>query len=534
MIAQVLLDSDPPLVDPFSPENPFIIATGLLSGIGFSSMDRISIGGRSPLTRGIKESNAGGNTAAVMSNLDLKSVILSGRSLQGWRTIWIGEDSVRFEDAGEYLGLGVYETAERLLQNSSGNCAMMIIGPAGERQSLAAGVQNLDKDRVPTRICARGGLGALLGSKQIKAIVFEPEARRKPNYANPEKVAALRKAYTQALLDDGFVKTLTTFGTASNTLVDNYLGALPTRNFSSGQFSGAENISGEELFERITNRRGNPSHACMAGCAIRCSNRLPGPDGHTLISPLEFESIAMLGSNLGIDDLDLIAQVNRDLNDLGLDTIEIGAALGVAAEGGVWEFGDKQRLLKLIGEIRDGTRLGCLLANGAYQTGMALGVHRIPVVKRQAMAAYDPRVLKITGITYATSAQGADHTAGMTLRGGSKIQDPVEMLEYSRRLQIENAALDTLGMCLFAGSGLKANPQFLYELMEAAFGIQVEQDFLISLGKKTLLWEWEYNRKVGFKPDDDRIPEWMQKEALRPTDMQFDIPDNVLDQMRWE
>jgi aldehyde:ferredoxin oxidoreductase len=408
---------------------------------------------------------------------------------------------------------------------------MLIIGPAGERQSLAAGVQNLDKEGSPSRICARGGLGALMGSKQVKAIVFDPGERPRMAFADSERVAALQKIYNQTLLQDAFVKTLTTLGTAGNTLVDDMVGALPTRNFSSGSFEGAEAISGEELLGRIRRRKGNPSHACMAGCIIRCSNSLPDEDGSLLVSPLDFETIAMLGSNLGIDDLDLIAQINYELNDLGLDTIEMGAALGVAADGGVWKFGDQQRLKEIVAEIRAGTPLGRLLANGAYQTGIALGVERIPVVKRQAMAAYDPRVLQVTGITYATSAQGADHTAGMTLRAASKNQTPEDLARISRRLQVENAALDAIGACLFAGSGFKADPQFLPALVEAVFGEAVESDFFHDLGEKTLSWEWEYNQKVGFSRADDRIPGWMQTEPLPPTGRVFDLPGAVLDSL---
>jgi aldehyde:ferredoxin oxidoreductase len=531
LIARMLLDKSDPRTDPLGAGNILIIAPGLLAGFHLSCMDRLSIGGKSPLTRGIKESNAGGQTAASIATLGLNAVILSGEPGKEWSVLYISEHGARFEKAAGMIGLGVYETAAILRNRYGRNCAAALIGPSGEKQYLASGIQNLDKDGIPSRISARGGLGAVMGSKKVKAIVFDVSKQKSLEPTDSQAFSSLRKKYNSSLLQNEFVKTLTRYGTAANTLIDNKIGALPTRNFSSGELSEAEKISGEAMFDQIVERKGNPSHGCMTGCVIRCSNIYPDQSGKPIVSPLEFETIGLLGSNLGIDDLDTIAKMNWELNDLGLDTIEVGAALGVAAEGRLWSFGDKRKAMELIDEIRRGTDIGCLLASGVSRTAEVLGVDHVPAVKRQAMPAYDPRVLKVTGITYATSAQGADHTAGMTLRSSVACQKNDELVALSKKLQIQNAGLDSIGACLFVGGVLKTSPGIIAELLRACYGRDFEDDILEYLGRNTLIWERKYNTQAGFTSTDNRIPKWMAENSVPPTGMVFDIPDQTLDNM---
>lgn len=528
LIACYLLDKSNPVADPFSSENTLIFAPGLLTGFRLPSMDRISIGGKSPLTLGIKESNAGGLTAAYLADLEIRALIIEGNPGKEWMVLHLSEQGAHFDSAEDLKGQGAYETARILHKRYGTHCAAALIGPAGERQYLAAGIQNIDKDGIPSRISARGGLGAVMGSKKIKAVVIDNTGSKPAEPADQRSLKELRKIYVSNLLENSFVQTLNSYGTAANTMICNHLGALPTHNFSEGSFDCAENISGETLFELIQNRAGKNSHGCMPGCVIRCSNQLPDEQGEDLISPLEYETIGLLGSNLGIGDLDIIAQANWELNDLGLDSIEIGAALGVAAEAELWSFGNTKKFISLIEEIRSDSDLGRLLASGASRTAEALGVERVPAVKRQAMPSYDPRVLKVTGVTYATSSQGADHTAGMTLRSASPDQSNQDLVEQSKTLQIKNAGLDALGACLFAGSALSSS-NMVPDLLRACIGQKVDPEILKILGKKTLLWEREYNTRAGFNAQDDRIPAWMQSTPLPPTDNVFDIPPRDLD-----
>jgi len=310
-----------------------------------------------------------------------------------------------------------------------------------------------------------------------------------------------------------------------------HFGSLPTRGFSVGQFEGAEKISGEHMREVILQRdgRGKTTHACMRGCAIQCSNIYVDSKGEEIVAPLEYETIGLMGSNLGIDDLDTIAYLSREVADLGLDTIDMGAALGVAAQAGLMEWGDGERAMELISEIRKGTPLGRVLGNGAAATGLVFGVERVPAVKGQAMSAYDPRAIKGTGVTFATSPQGADHTCGLTIRAKVNHTDPKGQAEISRSSQISMAGYDTLGVCIFAGFGFGMALHTIPELLNARYGWQVDEDILSELGKQTLQMERTFNKLAGFTSADDRLPEWMTREPLAPTNAVFDVPDEDLD-----
>lgn len=269
----------------------------------------------------------------------------------------------------------------------------------------------------------------------------------------------------------------------------------------------------------------------MAGCVIQCSNVYGGEDGKAIVAPLEYETIGLMGSNLGIPDLDAVARLNWEASDLGLDAIEIGAALGVAAEAGLMKFGDGTRALELMREIRQATPLGRILGHGATMTGRVLGVLRVPAVKGQAMAAYEPRGIKGTGTTYVTSPQGADHTAGNTVRAKVDHLDAKANIAISRGAQINSAGFDTLGACLFAGFGFMTAPEVISELLNARYGWQVGTDILQLLGKETLTFEREFNRRAGFTAADDRIPEYMRTEPLPPHNAVFDATDEDLDGM---
>jgi aldehyde:ferredoxin oxidoreductase len=370
-----------------------------------------------------------------------------------------------------------------------------------------------------------------MGSKGLKAIVIDARQGRKPAIKDLAAFRQAQKAYTQALMAHPQTRIYAELGTAAMPHLSNGYGGLPTCNFSAGQFEGVESICGETMREVILARGGDgeTTHACMAGCTIRCSNTFAGADGKPLVSPLEYETIALMGANLGIADLDLIARLNAEVNDLGLDSIEIGAALGVAAEAGLFAFGDGQRALELLGEIRLGTPAGLILGSGAVATGKAYGVERVPAVKGQAMSGYEPRAIKGTGVTYATSPQGADHTAGLTIRAKVDHLDPKPQAALSRTAQINMAGYDTLGACIFAGFGFAAAPESIRDLLNARYGWGVEADILQVLGRQTLELERNFNRRAGFTRTDDRLPGWMEREPLPPTGAVFDVPEEDLD-----
>jgi aldehyde:ferredoxin oxidoreductase len=535
--ARILLDEVPPTCEPLGSYNKLVLAPGLLVGHMLTSCDRLSFGAKSPMTRGIKEANAGGSTGLHMTNLGMKALIVEGQLPGGgpvrsaWSVLHLSLAGARFEPADGVAGLGVHEAASRLVGRYGDKVAIALIGPAGEMLLSAAGIQNLDKDKVPSRIAARGGLGAVMGSKSLKAIVFDDAGGKKPSVADREAFRRAQKLFTKNTLDHPQTKTYQDYGTPAMVRMCNAMGGLPTRNFSSGQFEGAETISGEHMRDLLLARGGESetTHACMAGCVIQCSNTYGGEDGKAVVSPIEYETIGLMGSNLGIADLDAVARLNREVSDLGLDTIDMGAALGVAAEAGLMRFGDGDRALALMGEIRQGTPLGRILGHGAALAGRVLGVQRVPAVKGQAMSAYEPRAIKGTGTTYVTSPQGADHTAGNTVRAKVDHLDPKANIAASRAAQINAAGYDTLGACIFAGFGFSVAPEVIPDLLNARYGWQVGPDILQVLGKETISLEREFNRRAGFTAADDRAPEWMRREKLPPHDSVFDAAGEDLD-----
>jgi len=533
LLAKIMLDEVIPTCDPLGPNNKLVFAPGLLVGHRLSSLDRISIGGKSPLTGGIKEANAGGRTGYHLTQLGIKALIIEGRPEKSeWKIIHLSKAGVRFDEADGILGKGVYQSAETLTERYGEDVAIALIGPGGEMKLRAAGIQNIDLDKSPSRIAARGGMGAVMGSKGIKAIVIDTDSGQQPSIFNEKAFKDARKRFTTALINHPQTTSYADYGTAAMANMCNGFGGLPTRNFSEGTFEHVEKIGGEQLRSTLLERGGvaKTTHACMAGCAIRCSNVYSDKSGsQVVVAPVEYETIGLMGSNLGIDSLDVIAQMNREANDLGLDSIEIGAALGVACEAGLMSFGDGTRALELIAEIRAKTPLGRILGNGAAATGLVFGVERVPVVKGQAISAYDPRAIKGMGVTYATAPQGADHTCGMTIRAKIKHTQPHGQVEKSKEAQLKMAGYDTLGACIFSGFGFAQVPETIYELVNARYGTDHDIGLLQELGRETIAYEREFNRRAGFTKSDDRLPEWMTREPLPPHNTVFDVPDEELD-----
>ena len=538
LIARILLDEVPPECEPLGPKNRLLFCPGLLTGHMLSSIDRLSVGGKSPLTGGVKESNSGGTTSLQLAFMGIKALIIEGWPAENKPCVMVlTMGKVTFDQADDLAGKGVYETAEILRERYGKKVAISIIGPAGEQKLLSAGILNLDKDGVPSRINARGGLGALMGSKGLKAIVIDSSGGSKPQLTDEAAFRATQKIYNKFLMDHPQTHTYSDYGTPAMVRLTDGFGALPTRNFSSGTFEYADDISAENLRELILARggEGNTTHACMPGCVIRCSNIFAGEDGKTIVSPIEYETVGLMGSNLGIREYDTIGKLNWQANDMGVCSIELGAALGVAAEAGFMKWGDGKRALELCDEVRRNTPLGRILGSGAGLTGKILGVERVPVVKNQAMSAYEPRAIKGMGVTFATTPQGADHTCGQTIRDKINHLLPEGQVEASRKKQIAMAGYDCIGACIFSAFGFAvAPPETIRDFINARYGWGVDVSILQLLGKQTIEMELEFNRGAGFTKADDRLPEWMTREPVPPHNVVFDVPNEEMDNVyKW-
>lgn len=530
----ILNDEVSPSCDPFRHHNKLVIAPGLLAGTPLSSASRLSIGGKSPLTGGIKEANAGGTAAFNLAKLNIKAIIIEGESKTvSPQYLYINNEIAELRPA-EFVYKGMFESARLLYDRYGKRVSIILIGPAGERGFPISGISSTDREGRPTRFAARGGLGAVMGLKGLKAIVIDPEGASGVSYKDKKSFYGVVKELTKALIENPITSEYyPKYGTAPMVTRTNALKALPTRNFSQGSFEFEPYLNGKYLYHIITTRGGdgNPTHACMPGCIVKCSNIYPDSSGRELVSPIEYETIGLIGANCGIGNLDDIAKLNYICNDLGIDTIEVGATIGVLMGQNVISFGDVTAAERLLMEIKNNTLLGRVLGQGTLIAGRVFGAKRIPVVKGQAIAAYDPRSLKGYGVTYATSAMGADHTAGPTISAEEKLDgsDSKIVVEISRNAQINSAIIDSLGLCLFAFVALTQHAKELAEAVKYLYGGNFSSEKLIQMGKQVILDECRFNHKAGLGPAHNRLPEFMLEEPLPETNEVFDVPQAELD-----
>jgi len=543
MTSAVVSKEVPPLCHPLGEDNKLVIAPGMLSGSAAAMSGRLSVGCKSPLTGGIKEANSGGQGAQVLARLGYAAIILEGKPKDDTLyKIFINKDGVKITADNSLKMLGNYALVDKIKAEYGDKVACISIGPAGEMKMASATVAITDMEQRPTRHAGRGGVGAVMGSKQVKAIVLDDSEMPMRSPKDPEKFKEANKNFVQGLRKHPVTgEGLPTYGTNVLTNVINEAGGYPTHNFKEGQFAGAAKISGEALAELEKARGANPTHGCHKGCVIRCSGTFVDKDGKFLTKQPEYETVWAHGGNCGIDDIDAIALMDRLDDDFGIDTIEMGATIAVAMDAGIAKFGDAQAAINLIKEVGKGSHLGRILGNGAGLTGKVFGIERVPVVKNQSMPAYDPRAVQGMGVTYATTTMGADHTAGYAVTanvlgvgGNVNALKPEGQIELSRNLQIATAAIDASGMCLFIAFAILDQPetfQSLVDILSAFTGQNLTGDDVVALGKSILTNERDFNARAGFTSKDDRLPEYFKKESLAPHNVTFQVKDEDLDQV---
>ena len=552
MTSALVADEVPPLSHPLGPNNKLVFSPGIVTGTPAPTSARISVGAKSPLTGGIKESNAGTSWGADLADMQIRALVLEGQPQEkgkfwGLHITWdkdAGQPEVEFFDATEYSGKPLPDVFPQIYERFGDKVSISGCGMAGEHSYGNAGVVFNDQEKRATRYAGRGGLGSVLASKGVKFIILD----RKQAPGAPIVDKALfnegRKKMTEALQTHAITKPkggLNTYGTAVLINIMNEAGGLPTRNFSSGRFEGAPKIAGEAIFDGIKERKGKEiyNHACSPGCIIQCSNTWYKEDGSEHASCIEYESDWALGADCGIDNLDDIAEMIKLCNDYGLDTIETGTTIAVAMEAGVIPFGDSKGAINLIHEMGQGTPSGRILGSGTETAGRVYGLTHVPVVKGQSMPAYEPRAVKGIGITYATTTMGADHTAGYTIApeilGVSGKVDPLSpegKAALSRNFQSATAFIDSTGHCLFiafAVLDIASGYEGMIEECNGVFGTSWTADDIAAYGADVLKKERAFNEAAGIGKQADRVPEFMKLEPLPPHNQVFDIPDEVLD-----
>jgi len=509
--ARLLWDLVGPEVDPLSPENVLIFTNGPLTATGYQTSNRFSVTTKSPLTGTVLDANSGGYWGMQFKKTGYDVMIVRGRAE---KPVWIEikNSEITFHDASELWGMRVYALTEKLSQDNNRR-NVLCIGPAGENLSRIASIMN-DRDRA----LARGGPGAVMGSKNLKAVVVE--GRERPEIVDKERFKFMlyetRKLLAASPLTS---QALPEFGTVVLMNIMNNIGALATRNHQQTQFEGAEAISGEELTEKYLVRNAS-CWACPIGCTrITKTGKVEGEGP-------EFESTWAFGAQCGVDDLAAIIEVNSLCNDLGLDTISAGSTIACAmelSEKGYMDsdlrFGRADLLAPTVEEMAYRTDIGAELSDGSLRLATKYGHPELSMTaKGMEMPAYDPRGLQGQGLLYATSNRGGCHMRGnmigLEVLGLPKLIDRFQVQGKSSFVilnQNSNAAIDSLVICKFINMGVA--DEYFARVLSAVTGIQYATGDMIKVGERIWNLERLYNNREGFTTKDDTLPPRLLTEA---------------------
>jgi aldehyde:ferredoxin oxidoreductase len=523
--ARILVNECDPACDPLGPDNVLVMAPGALAGSAAPTSGRISFGGKSPLTGGIKETNSGGNPGQHLMKLGYRAVIVTGKPADSDRRfgLEVSKEGAAIVEGNDCKGLWNYELCEKLAGRYSKTASFISIGPAGEAQLTGSSIATTDQDnRFPNRHAGRGGMGAVMGSKGLKYVSIDPGKARARKAVDASGFTAFSKKTAQAYVDG---PQMFKGGTSAFVGLANSMHTFPHKNRTEGQSPDVENLDGARILESFE-KRGGRMHNCLTGCVVKCSNIVHDADGNYKTSGLEFETLTLFGSNCAIKSWEDVADLDRLCDEIGLDTIETGAAVAVLMDSGGLEWGDAEGAKRVVREIAEGTELGKALGNGAVAIGKLRGHERVPAVKGQAVPAWDPRPLKATGITYATSPMGADHTAGLIINPGLQ---PEDFARASQESQLVNAACDSSGFCSF----LQPNLDVIREALGSFYGEEIGREQIADLGWHCLQDEWEFNRRAGFDAADDDLPACLREEGVGPDHvLKFDVDADVIAQAK--
>ncbi len=494
----------PPRTDPLDPANILVAATGPLTGSGVALGSRYDIITKSPLSGTLASANSGGQFGTALKRTGVDALVITGASPRPC-ILWIQEKGAELRDASPYWGMTTRECTAAIQRDlGEPRARVACIGPAGEHLCRFASVMN-----ETARAAGRGGPGAVMGAKRLKAIVVSGGGAREANPPPSETIRMVREIVQTSGITRG---SLNRFGTANLVNVVNEAHLLPTRNFQERHFPAANRISGEEMAHSIVKGK----RTCYA-CPVACG-RITEVDGTGGEGP-EFESIWALGPACGIDDLSIIARANYRCNDLGLDTISCGSTIACAMEmserGYLDErvrFGDGEMLLDLVEKIAAREGLGNSLAEGSYRFALQKGHPELSMtVKGQEIPAYDPRGLQGMGLQYATSVRGACHVYGNMvypeLLGIPVKLEPDEDKDkafWTVRMQDLAAALDSLGICLFS-MRVFSLPQFA-AIAQGVLGYPMDEPEFLRIGERIWNLQKVFNQKAGYTDTDDRLP----------------------------
>ncbi len=511
---KIISDRMDPLVDPLSPENIFVFASGPTTGTGIPLGSRYEVSTKSPLNDTLMSANSGGTFGWKIKKAGFDAVVFEGRSEKPVY-LYLNEGAAELRDASSYWGMDVHATTDAFLSDLGDKKAKIAcIGPAGEKQSRLACVMN-DYDRA----AGRSGAGAVLGSKNVKAVVATGNLSIEE--ADKDRLNAVKDRIRTKLQENGICEALTNYGTAVlvNIVNENYI--FPTHNFQTAHFENAENISGERMAETVLKKNAG----CFA-CIVKCS-RICEVDGVVNEGP-EYEPMWAFGANLGIDDLNTVIKAAWECNKLGLDAIGTPTAIACAMEmqekgyiNNGPKFGEAAGIVELVRQIGLREGFGAELTDGSYRFAERHGHPELSMsVKKQDLPAYDPRGLQGHGLSYATSNRGGDHVYGYMISpevlGAPEKLDPYTSDGKAAWVQVFqdlSAAIDASGMCLFSSFALDATDYA--DMTAATMGTDLDGPGFIRIGERIWNLQKLFNIKVGYTKADDTLPKRLLTEPLR-------------------
>ena len=519
---KILYDEGVATVDPLSPENKLIYITGPMTGAAAPSTGRYMVVTKSPLTGMIACSNSGGIWGAKLKHAGWDAIIVEGQAPE-WTYISIEDDKIQLLDAREYLGMMSEEMDTRLKEKHGPTASVLNIGPAGEKQVLLAAIMN-DKDRA----AGRSGVGAVMGSKRLKAIVVKSSRIKLDNIADEEALKEATKKAMDVLMANPVTSSgLKQLGTAILVNIINNVGSLPTRNWQESYYEQAEDISGEALAEKYLVRPG----ACYR-CPIACG-RVINVNGHVTGGP-EYEPLWAYGANCGNNDLNVIDECNMLCNEYGLDAIStpctIAAAMELYQRGAIkeedcagvpLEWGSTEALVEWTKRMGNPeTELDWLMSSGSARLCEHFGMPEISMsVKKQEMPAYDARGIQGIGITYATSNRGGCHVRGYMI--SPEVLGLPQQLDrtvtddkaaWAKTFQDLTAVIDSMGHCLFTSFAMGG--QEYTDLLNAATGTNWTVEQVLEIGDRIYNIERMFNKAAGMKPEDDRLPKRLLNDPI--------------------
>ena len=519
---KILYDEGVATVDPLSPENKLIYITGPMTGAAAPSTGRYMVVTKSPLTGMIASSNSGGIWGQKLKYAGWDALIVEGEAPE-WCYLNIVDDKIELLDAREYVGVKSEAIDEMLKEKHGAEVSVLNIGPAGEKKVLLAAIMN-DKDRA----AGRSGVGAVMGSKKLKAIVVKTSRTKLDNIADIDALKAATKRSMDLIKANGVTGSgLRALGTAVLVNIINNVGSLPTRNWQESYYEQGEDISGEALAEKYLVR---PS-AC-ARCPIACG-RVVNINGHVTGGP-EYEPLWAYGANCGNNDLNIIDEANMLCNEYGLDAIgtpcTIAAAMELYQRGAIkeedcagvpLEWGSTKAIIEWTKRMGDPeTELDWLMSSGSARLCEHYGMPEVSMsVKKQEMPAYDARGVQGIGITYATSNRGGCHVRGYMISpevlGLPQQLDRTvidEKAAWAKTFQDLTAVIDSMGHCLFTSFAMGA-PEYT-DLLNAATGTNWTVDQVLEIGDRIYNIERMFNKAAGMKPEDDRLPKRLLQEPI--------------------